>query len=233
MYWNNPTINLTYPSTRDPIKDSFHNGVHCLFYNPAQEKTAIRTNQRLQDLCDWANIHIASQGINGFIEEPANHYDIANLVKLNIWVDDLPRHGSIKPMLLQYVGRPLLESGTGESRLRALERINSINNVSAFISTHVQYQDQFAHLESITTFDQFAKLCSAEPGQQFLFRLTDTQAPYGIDWYEYNSSRTSAVTPGEDYCVAVMFCYLQQHPGTTFTPAWFDTLVNWDQYKNF
>lgn len=233
MYWNNPTINLTYPSSQDPIKDSFHNGAHCLFYNPAQEKNAIRTNQRLQDLCDWANIHIASQGIAGFIEDPSNHYDISNLVKLNIWVDDLPRQGSIKPMLLHYIGFPLLESGTGESRLRALERINSINTVSAFISTHIQYQDQFDHLESITTFDQFAKLCSAEPGQQFLFRLTDAQAPYGIDWYEYNSLRTSAITPGEDYCVAVMTCYLQQHPGTTFTPAWFDTLVNWDQYKNF
>ena len=233
MYWNNPTINLTYPSAQDPIKDSFHNGTHCLFYNPAQDKNAIRTNQSLQDLCDWANIHIASQGINGFIEDPANHYDIANLVKLNIWVDDLSRQGSIKPMLLQYIGLPLLESGTGESRLRALERINSINTVSAFISTHVQYQDQFAHLESITTFDQFAKLCLAESGQQFLFRLTDAQAPYGIDWYEYNSSRTSAITPGEDYCVGVMACYLQQHPGTTFTPGWFDTLVKWNQYKNF
>jgi hypothetical protein len=233
MYWNNPTINLTYPSTQDPIVESFHSGCHCLFYNPAQDKNTIRTNQRLQDLCDWANIHIASQGIDGFVEDPANHYDIANLVKLNIWVDDLPKQGSIKPMLLQYVGRPLLESGTGESRLRALERVKSINTVSAFISTHVQYQDQFAHLESITTFDQFAKLCSAEPGQQFLFRLTDAQAPYGIDWYEYNSLLTSAITPGEDYCVAVMSCYLQQHPGTTFTPVWFDTLVNWDQYKNF
>ena len=203
-----------------------------MFYNPAQDKNTIRTNQRLQDLCDWANIHINSQGINGFIKDPANHYDIANLVKLNIWVDDLPRQGSIKPMLLQYIGLPLLESGTGESRLRALERVNSMHTVSAFISTHVQYHDQFDHLESITTFDQFAKRCSAEPGQQFLFRLTDSQAPYGIDWYEYNSSRTSTITPGEDYCVEVLSKYLKQHSSTTFTPAWFDTLVNWDQYKN-
>ena len=232
MYWNNPTINLTYPSNQDPIADSFHNGAHCLFYNPIQDKNAIRTNQCLQDLCDWANTHITNQGVDGFIKDTANHYDIANLVKLNIWVDDLPRQGSIKPMLLQYVGRPLLESGTGESRLRALERISSITTVSAFISTHTQYRDQFNHLESITTFDHFAKRCLAEPGQQFIFRLTDDQAPYGLDWYEYNSSRTSTITPGEDYCVEVLSNYLQQQPGITFSPAWFDLLVNWDQYKN-
>jgi hypothetical protein len=233
MYWNNPTINLTYPSDQDPIKDSLHNGRHCLFYNPTQDKNIIRTNQSLQDLCNWANTQIASQGVDGFVKDPANHYDIANLVKLNIWVDDLPCQGSIKPMLLQHVGRPLLESGTGESRLRALERVNAITTVSAFISTHADYQNQFDHLESITTFNRFAELCSAEQGQQFIFRLTDDQALYGLDWYEYNSSRTSAITPGEDYCVTVLSKYLKQHPGTRFTPAWFDRLVNWDQYKNF
>lgn len=232
MYWNNPTIKVVHPSSLDPVQDSLHNGVHCLFFNPQQNKHQIRTNQRLQDLCNWANTNIASQGIDGFVADTANHYDIANLVKLNMWVNDLPRQGSVKPMLLQYIGQPLLESGTGESRLRALERIDSMQTVSAFISTHVKYQDQFKHLEPVTTFARFAELCAAETGQEFLFRLTDAQAPYGIDWYEYDSSRTAAITPGEDYCVSAMTAYLQQHPGVNFIPSWFDQLVDWASYKN-
>ena len=232
MYWNNPVIQVSYPSLQDPIRDSFHHGSHCLFYNPAQDKTQIRTNQSLQDLCSWANTQIAGQGTDVFVTDPSNRYDMANLVKLNIWVDSLQQQGSIKPMLLQYTGNPLLESGTGESRLRALERIDSIATVTAFISTHTQYQAKFAHLEAVSTFEQFATLCAAESGQEFLFRLTDSQALYGLDWYEYNSSRTASITPGEDYCVVVMTAYLKKYPNTVFTPEWFDHTINWDDYKN-
>jgi hypothetical protein len=232
MYWNNPIIEINYPATRDPVAESLHNGQHCLFYNPTQDKTQIKVNRHLQDLCDWANTTIEQQGIDKFLTESKNRNYIANLVKVNIWVDDLARQGSIKPMLLHYTDHEGLKSATGESRLRAIERINSITTVSAFISTHVKYQDQFSNLEPVTTLSHFAELCSAEPGRQFLFRLTDSQAPHGLDWYEYNSLRTTSVTPGEDYCVAVMSSYLQQYPNTKFTHTWFDHLIDWKFFQS-
>jgi hypothetical protein len=232
MYWNNPLVELIWPAITDPIADSLHDGQHCVFYNPAVDKQQIQVKQRLQDLCNWANDNIFSNGINEFVTNQKNYYDISNLVKLNIWVDDLPKRGSIKPMLLHYVGLPMYTPGTGESRLRALERIDSITTVSAFISTHRQYQDRFDHLESITTLDRFAEICKAIDNQNFLFRLTDKLAPYGLDWYEYNSQQTTQVTPGEDQCVTMLSNYLAQYPKTVFTPAWFDCLVNWDSYKN-
>jgi hypothetical protein len=232
MYWNNPILEINWPSKLDPIADSLHSGQHCLFYNPAQDKNQIKVNRCLQDLCDWANTTINSQGIDRFLVEPKNHNYIANLVKVNIWVDDLARQGSVKPMLLHYTDHASLTSATGESRLRAIERINSITTVSVFISTHAKYQDHFFNLEPVTTFDQFAKLCSAELGQKFLFRLTDFQAPYGLDWYEYNSSRTTSVTPGSDYCLAVMSSYLKQHPNIIFTPNWFDHLIDWEFFQS-
>jgi hypothetical protein len=228
MYWNNTIIEISYPSTSDPVADSLHSGQHCLFYNPAQDKSQIKVNRCLQDLCDWANTTIDNQGIERFLIESKNHNYIANLVKVNIWVDDLARQGSVKPMLLHYTDLSSLKSATGESRLRAIERIDSITTVPVFISTHAKYQDQFFNLESVTTFNQFAELCSAELGQQFLFRLTDSQAPYGLDWYEYNSFRTTSVTPSEVQCINAMTKYLQQNPKTIFTPNWFDHLINWD-----
>ena len=193
-----------------------------------QNKNQIKVNRRLQDLCDWANTTIDNQGIEKFLKESKNHDYIANLVKLNMWVDDLARQGSVKPMLLHYTGHATLKSATGESRLGAIERINSITTVSVFISTHAKYQDQFSNLEPVNTFDHFAELCSAEPSQQFLFRLTDPRAPYGLDWYEYNSPRTVNVTPGEADCINVMTKYLQQNPDTIFTPEWFDHLIDWE-----
>lgn len=232
MYWNNPIQEFTWPCQQDPIAAT-HQQQHCLFFDPAVDKQRIRTNQSLQDLCAWANQGISRHGIGGFVNDPGNHYDIANLVKLNMWVYDLPRTGSVKPMLLQHVGRPLFETGTGESRLRALERIPQMSTVAAFVSTHQRHANEFAHLERIETFDRFAELCAAESGQQFLFRFTDDQAPYGIDWYEYNSARTATVTPSTEYCVTAMSNYLRRHAQTRFSPEWFDQLVPWSDYENY
>lgn len=232
MYWDNPQIKLTYPNDQDPIRQSLHDGAHCLFYDPAIPKSQIAYKQSLQDICDWANKQIKHYGIDGFFSDPLNHYEIANIVKLNMWIDDIRKQGIIKPMNLFYDGREKYGINNGESRLRALERIPGIATVSGFIGCCKEYGDQFAHLESVTTFDRFAKLCQAVPGQQFLFTLTDSNAPYGLYWYEYNSQRTRQVTPGETYCVEVLRLYLMQYPDIEFTPEWFDILVRWEDYKS-
>jgi hypothetical protein len=232
MYWNNPVIKLKWPSDFDPINQSFHNGQHCLFYDSAVDKTLIRSNQTLQDLCNWVNDRITSLGWDEFVQDQRNHYEIANLIKLNMWVDSLRRDGSIKPMLLQYVGRSLFETGNGESRLRAMERLPTIVTCRAFISTHKNFEDKFSHLIKVKTFDQFAQLCRAVHGQTFSFRLTDANAAYGLDWYEYDSYQTAAVTPSTVFCVEAMTNYFKQHPGTAFSPEWFDTLINWSDYKS-
>jgi len=232
MYWNNPTIKIRYPSEQDPIQESFHNGRHCLFFDPAFDKTKIHYRQTLPVICQWANIAIRDDGIDGFIEKQINHYDIANLVKLNMWVDDIRRQGIVKPMLLQYVGNDKFDIGNGESRLRAAEIIPSITTVTGFVTTSVEHADKFQHLERVYNLEQFAKLCEAdEPGMDFLFQLTNDQAPYGIWWYEYASPKTAAVTPGEEYCVTVLHNYLTRHPDTKFSPAWFETLINWSDYE--
>jgi len=230
MYWNNPLIELTYPGDQDPIANSLHNGTHCIFYNPAVNKHDIHNLQSLQDLCDWANTGIVKHGWSNFLEDPENHYDLANLVKLNLWVHDLPVNGSVKPMLLTYTGGKYnsnFNSGTGASRLRAMERIPAMQTVSAFITTSFKFRSTFAHLEEVTTFIQFAELCRAVPKQKFLFRLTDPSAPFGLDWYEYDSQITASVTPGENDCLTALTNYMRIYPTILFTPEWFESTIDW------
>lgn len=231
MYWNNPRIECVWPGDQDPIVQSQHGGAHCLFYDPAVPVDHIRYQQTLKHISDWANHLIQRHGLQAFTADPHNHYDIANIVKLNMWIADIRLQGVVKPMMLFYDGQERYGINNGESRLRALERIPEIQSVRAFVSTSQQHADRFQHLMPVTTFDQFAALCGAEPGQQFLFTLTDPAAPYGIYWYEYNSARTAAVTPGEPWCVDVLGNYLRQHH-THFTPEWFDTLRTWADYKS-
>lgn len=232
MYWNNPIETIIYPSDSDIIFKSQHSGRHCLFYDPAVDKNHIANNQTLQDLSSWANEKIAKFGKDSFLNNAENHYEIANLIKLNLWVHDLSKRGSIKPMLLTYTGKPKYNfeniSGTGASRLRAMERIPSMLTVSAFITTSEMFRSKFSHLEEVVSFNQLAKICQAEPNQNFLFRLTNKDAAYGIDWYEYNSSKTATITPGESDCVIAMSKYLDQNPDLVFTPLWFDQQIDWN-----
>ena len=231
MYWNNPLIEAHWPGTRDPVRASFHNGNHCLFWNPTAEFQNLPTNQRLSELCRWAMEWLNHDGIDGFAADARNHYDIANLVKLNLWIHDIRAQGIVKPWLLLDQDGTLVP-GTGDSRLRCLERIPEIQTVPAFISTHVSRTNQHQHLEPVTTLDQFARLCGAQPGQLFTFRLTDPAAPFGMYWYEYNSDQTRWVTPSELDCVAAFVAYAHATPGLKITPEWFDCLIDWNQYHN-
>jgi hypothetical protein len=232
MYWNNPIHEVVYPSNSDIIFKSMHKGAHCLFFDPSVPRNSIRYQQTLLDLCNWANKSIDQMGLQDFVKDQINHYDIANMVKLNMWIDDIQKQGIVKPMMLFYDGQDQFGINNGESRLRAIERIPAVATLQAFISTSNKYRSQFSHLQEITSFDQFAVLCKAVPDQKFLFTLTNLDAPYGIFWYEYNSSLTAPVTPGESWCVDVFRNYMLQHTQANFTPEWFDTLIPWANYKS-
>jgi hypothetical protein len=188
----------------------------------------LRTNQRLQDLCDWANRGTA-QGQEQFMSDGKNHYDIANLVKLNMWAADIRRQGIVKPWLILHWADGDREAGTGDSRLRLCEIMPEIRTVRAFISTNMHHADQYCDLESVQSLDRFAELCQADPNQMFLFRPTTPDAPFGIYWYEYDSRRTRAVTPHQDWCVQAFGRYLDQNPGEIDT-EWFLAPVNWHVY---
>ena len=231
MYWNNPLEQVQYPAESDIIFKATHGGQHCLFWNPQSKFDHLSTTQRLADLCAWANYGLLVQGAHAFLTNPECFYDIANLVKLNMWIHDIRRQGIVKPWLIQDLGDGSFQASNGDSRLRCLERIPEIRTVPAFISTHSSRAYLYHDLELVESFDQFAALCNAELGQEFLFRLTGPDAPYGIDWYEYNSSRTRSVTPSEDEAVGMMTQYLSRHPEVEFTPEWFDQVIDWSQYQ--
>lgn len=235
-YYNNPIKTYThtvlpYPADTDPIVASTHNDTHCLFWDPGIHKARIQYKQSLQDVCDWANIRIKDDGIDGFVSDNRNWYDIANIVKLNMWVADIRTQGIIKPMMLYYDGNQKFGINNGESRLRALTCIPEITMLESFISTHVKYAENFKHLPQIENFDQFTEICKTPIGTEYMFTTTDKDAPYGIFWYEYDSERTRAVTPGESECVNMLKRYLDTS-NIKFEIEWFNNLVDWSTYRS-
>ena len=218
---------LPYERDVDPIVASEHGGEHCLFFQPMLPKSVLKYQQKLTDLCDWANNRSGS-----FTDDERNFYDIANLVKLNLWIADIRKQGIVKPLLIAYTGEgePYLINN-GESRLRCLEVIPEIQFVDCFITTHRRHADKFK-LPYIENFEQFAEICRADIGQEFLFRFTDRDAPYGLDWYETSSRKTGSIMPAQELCVSLIKNYLNEHPSVEFSPDWFSTAVDWNLYKN-
>lgn len=224
-YWTNPKIQysqtvLPYPLDNDPIRASSHSGKHVLFYDPGVHKARIRYATTTQDQCDWLN--------NSDIWQDT--FRVASVVKLNIYVEDIKRQGVVKPMLLYYDGNEKFGGHTGENRMRASELVPELEFFESFITTHKDHADHFKHLPQIENFEQWCEILRTPIGTQHSFTLTDPEAPYGMYWFEYDSDRTRAVTPGYDWCETVMRNYLEKYPDTVFTPEWFNTPVDWSSY---
>jgi hypothetical protein len=232
MYWNNPLIEMTWPSDDDPIVKLSNGGIHLLYYDPVLPIAGIQCTRSIEDLCQWANREIAHNGISEFIRDPNNRYDIANLVKINIWVDDIRQRGIIKPFLLLDRGHEQYEAGTGDTRLLVLQCLPEITMVPSFISTHQRNHHKYRNLELVDNFDRFAEICAAKPGQQFKFRPTDSQADYGLYWYEYDSELTRPVTPGESRCIAVFEKYITQNSQIQIDRDWFMTPIHWPELND-
>jgi len=222
-------LHVNWPATIDPICDSLHQGQHCLFFNPSAQYNHIKIWQTLQDLCDQTNNWIQSSGVDDFIADARNHFDIANLVKLNLWSRDIRQQGIKKPILILHHGNGQFDTGVGESRVKIAQRISGMDRLPAFLATRSEHAHLFTDWLEITTFDQFAKCCDAEPGDQFLFRLASSDADYGISWYEYNNPFTRAVGPSDDTCVTVFETWYKSN-NVFFTPEWFDQSINWESY---
>ena len=227
MYWDQPLITCRWPQDPDPIPQLLSQD-YLLFWNPEFDFRGLQTNQRLDDLCAWACQGLA-QGIDSFVADERNHYDIANLVKLNMWAADIRRQGIIKPWLILDWGDGVQEAGTGDSRLRLCEVMPEIKTVAAFISTHRNQAHAYSTLEPVENLQRLGELCGATAGQTFLFRGTDNLAPFGIYWYEFDSHRTHAVTPDQDWCVRTFRRYYE-NTGEEITAQWFLNAVDWTQF---
>jgi len=231
MYHKNPTIESRWPGDQDPVAQSLHLGNHCLFYNPSAEfKHIEKKSYSFETLIKWANEWLVRDGIDKFAADTNNHRDICRLVRLNMWIRDIRKQGIVKPLLLVDEGNGNYSAATGGNRLRVLEYIPEIQTVPAFISTHRDRSSLYTGLESVTCLDRFAELCSADPGKNFYFRLTDAAAPYGMHWYEYSNNRTRLVTPYYEKAVNMFTNYARANPNLFLTKEYFDQEIIWDDY---
>jgi hypothetical protein len=236
MYWNNPIYDIKSNLDSNIIEMAKHNGNHCLFYSDSIDVDCITKYTTLTDICNEVNLAISETGIEKFTTVESNHYNSANLIKINLFVKSLQTVGSVKPMLLQYNGALPFLAGTGGTRLMAAELIPTFKKVTTFISTSTKYRSHFSHLEEVTTWKQFVELCNLKSPSSILVRLTDQKAEYGIDWYEIDIKHyelPEIFIPQLDFCLPAIQNYLNaQEKDFTLTIDWFLKDIDWNYWKN-
>lgn len=208
------------------IVQAQHQGQHCVFFDPAVRIETIHTPVTLQEVCDLANAWARQLDQ---CPEPGNVDKIINLVRINQFVHSLSTQGNLKPLLLHYLDHTY-QSATGGTRIMAAQRLPNFHTLPAFVSTHVKHRLNFTNCIEVGDLSQFAELCNADQDTEFLFRVTDNQAPYGIDWYEVALATTTV--PSNDQCRKWLKAYLAVNPNTVFCPEWFDQAINWTVFDH-
>ncbi len=230
MYWNNPIITVVADQGEDVFLQSQHDRAHTVFYDPAVPLADIKRYQTLGELCQWANdnLHmIKTQCLD------AGEADRAGcVINVNRFVQSLSVRGNIKPMLLFWSGQRPYDNATGSTRIMALDALGSTHTVSAFVATGSQHAQAFGHLHEITSLVDLARHAGGHARSQVSLRLTDTQAPWGIDWYEIDLDDPDARMPQLDRLIQRLADYLQQQPESfRFDSEWFLYPRNWGDLR--
>jgi len=221
MYWNNPIVKIT--ELGQPSPD------HQLFYVNNVPINLIRPQLTLSTMCAMINNRLENYNKSEFTQDPALSDIISNIVKINQMVTSLKQHGCVKPMLLHYCGSMPMISGTGDSRLKALECVSDIISVPAIISTHQKYRLPFEQYQHIQTLDQLKHVCGVTHSE-FYFQFTDQSADYGVEWFEYEND--TVPVPDTSWCLTVIQNYIDLQSSTfRFSKTWFENFIDWQLYS--
>lgn len=219
-YYLNPIVECKWPSTQDAFPTDWP---HDIWHTPDASDLDFNCSLRRSDLVTWFREHKTE-----IFDSDSDLDIIGNFVRINLWSHHIRANGIVKPILLHDINGKL-EVGVGGSRLLAIESYRSEVRIPAFISCLRSQSVHYRHTTLVRDFDNFAKICQAEPMDVFLFRWSDPKAPFSLDWYEHDTGRTRWITPDMQTCADLFRNYLKTS-NHDIDYAWFDLHIDWSVY---
>jgi hypothetical protein len=107
----------------------------------------------------------------------------------------------------------------------AIERIPSVDNISAFISAPIDQAYHLKHLQPIMSISDMVKIVGNPALTKFYFKFTYDAQAHGLEWYEVDL--LTARVPSNEQCLELLQQYINAHPGFRFTDQWFDADYQW------
>lgn len=214
----------------DPLAQHLDQGQHALFYDPCVPLENILKLDTLDELINIANERLDYYGPGMFTNfdqcnEISNQDQIANIVRVNLFVHSLKAQGNVKPCILHYNGTLPYGAGNGGSRLMALECVSNISTISAFISMPIELAQNFAHLRQIHSVNDMLDIFNSPERTKFYFKFTYDANAHGLEWYEVDLATVRV--PNNQQCLDLLQEYVDSRPGFKFTKLWFEENHHW------
>jgi hypothetical protein len=228
MHDSNPIMILEPHVDDSGFVQAQHHDQHSLLFVSHLPLDIVRTPTCLDQVIGIAN-SLLHQDL--LFDVPLHANLVANLVRINLFYHSLVRYGNIKPILVHYVDGQY-RAATGGTRMMAMEIMPGADSISALISVQQHLLPELVPGEPVTTWHRFCDLVGATPGDRVLMRLTNSDAAYGIDWYEVafapSPLRDHCWVPQDDWCLKALAHYLLgQSSRFRFEREWFSQDIHW------
>jgi hypothetical protein len=202
-----------------------------MFYNPAIPASKLTPVQTLDNACHEVNQQIDVSGVNLSTWDAQKQDEIARLVRVNFFYQNLDHEPIRKPILVHKHNDQLLVD-CGDTRLMALQLKSFTSTVGVVVTCRDTESDQYSTWQPIlcntdlitaTNFDQ--------ENAQIFVTVTAPDADYAFEWLEIGDQSTAHHLHNIDHRIQMMQRYLDTQPTDfRFSADWAQEPIDWTAF---
>jgi len=204
---------------------------YCMFYNPAIPASSLTPVQTLDGACHVVNQQIDINGVNLSTWEARKQNEIARLLRVNFFYQNLDHEPIRKPILVHKHNDQLLVD-CGDTRLMALQLKTLTATVGVVITCLAAESAQYSTWQPITCdMDLITATNFGLNNTTILVTVTAPDADYAVEWMEIGDQSTAHHLHNIDHRIEMMQRYLDTQPTDfQFSVNWARTPIDWEMF---
>ena len=204
---------------------------YCMFYNPSIIASTLTPVQTLDGSCQTINKQLESHGTNISTWTARKQNEIARLLRVNFFYQNLDTEPIRKPILVHKHNNQFLVD-CGDTRLMALQLNSSTATVSVVITCLAEESEQYSTWQSITCDIDLVEATNFDLNNTtILVTPTPPDADYAFEWMEIGDRSTRHHLHNIDHRVEMMQKYLNTQPADfKFSAEWAKTPIDWTTF---
>ena len=201
---------------------------YCMFYHPAFPITQLTPVQTLAGSCSVVNQALNSHGTNLSVWPAKLQDEIARLLRVNYFYQNLNKEPIRKPLLIHRQNEQYIVD-CGDTRLMTLQLNPEITTVSVVTTCTVANAGQYRDWQQITSDSDLIRLTQFDDNNTtILVTTTPPGADYGLEWLEIGDQSTGHHLHSIDLRLTMMQNYLDvQVTNFKFDTEWVRSPVDW------
>ena len=204
-----------------------------MFYNPTVPTSSLTPVQTLDGSCQVVNQQIDVSGTDLSTWDARKQDEIARLVRVNFFYQNLDREPIRKPLLVHKQNDQLLVD-CGDTRLMALHLKSLTSTVGVVVTCRDSESDQYSTWQPILCDMDLITATKFDRGSVSIFvdpKLPEPDLGYALRWMEIGDKSTGNHLHNINHRIQMMQRYLDTQPTDfQFSVDWARTPVDWTAF---